>query len=50
MNTPRGEQRLRLNQKLKRELGDTVVDALGDPDVIEVMLPHHVSTLIATVI
>ena len=38
MNTPRGEQRSRLHQKLKRELGDTVVDALGDPDVIEVML------------
>ena len=38
MNTPHGEQRSRLHQKLKRELGDVVVRALGDPDVIEVML------------
>ena len=38
MNTPHGEQRSRLYQKLKRELGDTVLAALGDPDVIEVML------------
>lgn len=38
MNTPHGEQRSRLHQKLKRELGDTVVGALADPDVIEVML------------
>lgn len=32
------EQRLRLDEKLRRELGRVVLDALADSDVIEVML------------
>lgn len=32
------EQKLRLDEKLRRELGATVSSALADPDVIEVML------------
>ena len=38
MRSVHPEQQARLGEKLRRELGTTVVTALADPDVIEVML------------
>jgi len=35
---PLERRRLRLQEKLKRELGPTILDALADPNVVEVML------------
>jgi len=36
--TPRDVQTARLSEKLRRELGPTVLNALSDPDVIEIIL------------
>ena len=36
--SPRQQRLAHLSEKLRRELGPTVVDALTDPDVIEIMV------------